>query len=120
MKSLRLNGNAEDLSQIGDLVFPMEFVEEIDEIVQLAITKILKIYDEDVFALETGVDYSGVMLNTQATNAQRELEIRKALLSIPEVTGIIRLVIQDPGADGNVGIAFQLNTTFGETGPVNV
>lgn len=107
------------LDEYGDLVFPMTFVEESDEIVQLVITKILKIYDEDVFALETGVDYPGVMLETHATNEQRVLEIRKAILSIPEVTGITRLIIQDPGEDGQVGIDFELNTIFGIVKTVN-
>jgi hypothetical protein len=112
MKSLALD-------RYGDLVFPMRFVYDTDAVVQLIITKILKLYDEDIFALETGVDYFGVMMNAKATNELREIEVRKAIMSVKEVTSITQLKVDFPGSDGMVSISFMADTIFGSTGLVN-
>jgi hypothetical protein len=117
-RDLKLNEYGDiDLSS-GDFEFVESDYGNVDEIVQLALTLILKVYDEDVYELETGVDWFGIMTNVKAPLKQKELELRATLTRIPEVTQIKRLDIIPPGADRKMMIAVELDTIYGATGVI--
>ena len=98
----------------GDFVI----VEGAEELRQRLQTKILKILDEDVYDQDGGVDWFGVMYNFQATRDQVLLQIRRTVVSAPEVTGIQRLdMVKTDG--GNIQIELTIDSEFGELSLVN-
>jgi hypothetical protein len=72
-----------DLST-GDL----QLIEDSEEVAQIVKTKILKLYDEDLLALETGTDWFGLLFVFTNDNRYRSIVLKAIILAIPEVKDI--------------------------------
>lgn len=104
-----------------------QLVSDTQELVQTLETKILKLFNEDVYALGSGVPWLEYMLTYLATDEARVVYIRRVLLSLPEITKIIWLDVvtsfvedSDTGLPRQVAqISFELDSIYGPINRVN-
>ena len=102
-----------DLST-GDLVL----IDETDEVAQMCQTKILKVWDEDEYAPETGIRWFQRMYDFKIEDSQRQLEVRNAILSIPEITNVTLMTLSRDD-NGMISIVFEADSEFGTISTVN-
>lgn len=112
------------LDDYGDLdvsTGDLENIVEEQEVAQFVETKILKIYDEDVYALEEGVPWfktpsiKGVaMYDFGRDDRLKVLLLKSQIITIPEVTGIVRLEFEPPDSGGQFGVDVQIDTIYSD------
>lgn len=110
------------LDDYGDLDLTTgDFVhlEENDELAQLVKTKLLKVFDEDLAALETGIDWFKKMYDFQKDDKFRALIIKAAVLQIPEITGIPSLDVVSDSADGETSVTLEIESIYSDE-PIQV
>jgi len=99
-----------DLSS-GDI----ELIEDADEVAQISETKILKIYDEDRLAQETGVAWFTRMYDVETEEKYKALLLKTQILSIPEVTGLVFHSMSLDTDTGRVSAEITEDTIYSET-----
>lgn len=110
-----------DMSEGGDL----QWVEDEEEVAQIAETKILKMYDEDYFSLDTGIEWFGsdenrvVMFDHNRDAKYKALVLKAAMLQIPEVTDIVELNMDLDTETGIQAVTVEIDTIYSDT-PVKV
>jgi len=105
-----------DMSVGGDI----QWVEDEDEVAQLAETKILKAYDEDYFALDSGIhwfdaeDNAIVMFDHDRDAKYKALVLKAAMLQIPEVTDVVELTMNLDTETGVQAVTVELDTIYSD------
>ncbi|HXK37384.1 MAG TPA: hypothetical protein VJ553_07430 [Candidatus Paceibacterota bacterium] len=99
-----------DLSS-GDI----ELVDDADEVAQICETKILKVYDEDRLAQETGVEWFTRMYDVETEEKYKVLLLKTQILSIPEVTGLVFHSMSLDTDTGVVSAEITVDTIYSET-----
>lgn len=105
------------LDEYGDLDLvtgDFELVADEAEVAQLVETKILKISDEDFLALDTGVDWFNTIYDFNRDQKFKTLLLKAAILSIPEVTNIVRLEVVPPGSDGQAKVDVEIDSIYSD------
>ena len=111
------------LDEYGDIDMStgdIEWVEDEDEVAQLAETKLLKCYDEDFLELETGItwldsDYNQVVMYDHNRDMKyKALLLKAAMLQIPEVTDITKLTISLDDDTGVQSIETEIDTIYSD------
>jgi hypothetical protein len=98
-----------DLST-GDL----QLIEASEEVAQVVKTKILKLYDEDLLALETGVDWFGKLFVFTNDNRYRALLLKAVILAIPEVKDIPLIEMYTDTATEKCVLKLQVNDIYSD------
>jgi len=116
-KDIKLDDYGDLLMTSGDL----ENVEDEEEIVQLCKTKILKVYDEDVYEFDGGVNWFDdsnekvvAMFDFARDDRFKLLVIKGRIMAIPEVTGIPKLNFTTPDGDGQFLVDMDIDTIYSD------
>jgi hypothetical protein len=122
-KDIKLDDYGDFVLDTGDF----ELVEEEEEVVQICKTKVLKLYDEDHYAREDGVNWFDdsnekmiAMFDFGRDDRFKILTIKGRILSVPEVTGIPNISTSVPqDSDGEFACDMQIDTIYSDH-PVEV